>query len=214
MLNRHPGESENRRTGEPANWLTNTGFTLVEMLLVAAILSVLGLTLGAAVNNGVNIWNTINGVSFDGDIAIFFDKIAFDIRNTMDYQGIDFYGEKELLSLPVFVIASDGKPLPGRRTYRMGKKGSTIERKEEDFYQLYEEKGSAYKTVLDNIEHCEFIYYVYDKDMKEYLWVEEIKETKPVAVRVKAGIKDNAGKVHVYTRTIDIPVAKIEPEAF
>ncbi len=41
MLNRHPGESENRQTGKPANRRTSMGFTLIELMLVVIIIGAL-----------------------------------------------------------------------------------------------------------------------------------------------------------------------------
>ncbi len=73
---------------------TQKCFTFIEVMLVAAMLSVIALALGGVLNNGIDIWRRVNGIAMEGEVAIFFDKFTTDVKNAIVYKGIDFSGDE------------------------------------------------------------------------------------------------------------------------
>ena len=67
---------------------SRTGFTLVELVLVTAMLSVVGLAAYSAFSNGIRLWKRVNEEVIQEDINMFFVKISRDLRNLSRYSGI------------------------------------------------------------------------------------------------------------------------------
>ena len=74
------------------------GFTLIELVLVTAILGVIGMAVYGTFSNGINIWKQVTEDSAAEDITLFFEKISFDLRNSFKLTGIRFKGEKTQLA--------------------------------------------------------------------------------------------------------------------
>lgn len=184
------------------------GFTFVEMLIVSAILSVVALAIYAAFNNGIKIWQKVNQPLAEEDLDIFLDKFAADLRNTFKFTGIKFLGAKDWLGFPT-LVSSLGleKRTPGQVIYFYDAQTKTLSRKQKDFAQVYAEEEGTINQTLRNLRGLKFQYYVYDKDKKEYLWLEEwLREDLPLAVRIELEVIDGE-KINKFSKTVGIPVS-------
>lgn len=70
-------------------------FTLIEMLIVASLLSVTGLAVYHAIANGVRVWEYSRRYSSQEDAVIFFEKITADLQNAYQYSLISFDGKAQ-----------------------------------------------------------------------------------------------------------------------
>ncbi|MFA4991260.1 MAG: prepilin-type N-terminal cleavage/methylation domain-containing protein [Candidatus Omnitrophota bacterium] len=186
----------------------NNGLTLVELLIVTAILFVISLGIYATFNNGVNIWQRLNGEVPQEDLYILFDKFGSDVRNCLRFKGIDFYGYEDEVGFAGIV---DSAGLRGRTvgaiSYFYDTQMSAAVRKEKDFSQVYADQGGAVREFSKNIKSLRFQYYSYDTVRKEYIWQDQwIKEGFPLAVCME--VEFTHGKeVLMFTKTVNIPVA-------
>ena len=80
--------------------LYKNGFTLIELVLVTAILAVIGMAVYGTFSNGINIWKKVTEDSVVEDVNLFFEKISVDLRNSFKLTGIRFKGERTRISFP------------------------------------------------------------------------------------------------------------------
>jgi prepilin-type N-terminal cleavage/methylation domain-containing protein len=81
------------------------GFTLTEVLLVSVMFAVISLAVFNAFSNGFKLWARGQHVMLEGDMAIFLDRIAEDLRQTVIISTIPFKGSRTELSFPAIVLA-------------------------------------------------------------------------------------------------------------
>ena len=81
------------------------GFTLTEVLLVAGMFALISLAVFNAFSNGLKLWARGQHVMVEGDTAIFLDRIAEDLRQTVIISGIPFKGDSTQLSFPAIILA-------------------------------------------------------------------------------------------------------------
>ena len=79
------------------------GFTLIELVLVTAILAVIGMAVYGTFSNGLNIWEKVTEDSVEEDIYLFFEKISVDLRNSFKLTGLRFKGGKTKVSFPSMI---------------------------------------------------------------------------------------------------------------
>ena len=72
------------------------GLTLIEILLVLSLVSIISIALYKALRNGLQVWERSRYLVVEEDIAIFFDKITQDIKNSYFIQRLDLKGRKRI----------------------------------------------------------------------------------------------------------------------
>ena len=78
-------------------------FTLIEVLLVSALFSMAGVMIYYSFANGLKLWQRAQVVQKEESIAIFFDRLSKDLRQTLYFSKIKFEGQENLLSFAGFV---------------------------------------------------------------------------------------------------------------
>ncbi|MFC1645930.1 type II secretion system protein GspJ [Candidatus Omnitrophota bacterium] len=200
----------------------NSGFTFVEILLVTAMLSVIGLSIYATFNSGINLWLRINKQQSAEDVNIFFEKISHDLRNSFKYTDIVFRGRGDEISFPV-VANFQGKRSRtqgiGKVDYIFDRGTDSIKKRESNYSEAYKGKVGNEREVVSNIESLSFRYYYYDPEEKQCFWVGSWQEEEdgeklglvvekklPLAVRIAIEVKDGRIKRR-FQRTVFIPAA-------
>jgi prepilin-type N-terminal cleavage/methylation domain-containing protein len=183
-------------------------FTLVELLIVTAMLGVVSLTVYAIFNNGFKIWQRVNQPLAQEDIDIFLDKWTIDLRNCLKIQGISLTGNKNSLEIPTLVnSAGPNKKTIGKVTYSYQAQAKILNRQQSDFSQLFSGQEGNLTPVLKNVEFFQFEYYYYDPAQKVYFWQDECSNNlMPLAVRVELGSNDQA-KNDKLIKTVNIPIS-------
>ncbi len=75
------------------------------MLLVSAMFAVISLAVFNAFSNGFKLWARGQHVMVEGNMAIFLDRIAEDLRQTVIISGIPFKGTAHKFSFPAIILA-------------------------------------------------------------------------------------------------------------
>jgi prepilin-type N-terminal cleavage/methylation domain-containing protein len=184
------------------------GFTLVEMLIVAAMVSIVSLTMYAVFNNGLKIWQRVNSQIPESEVAILFDKLSLDLKNNTGFKGINFTGGRDKLAFATIVNSPAlKKRTVGEVAYVYDSGSGTLTRVQKDFSQIYSKEEGTLTQSLANIESLRFQYYFYDKQNKVYLWLDEwSKKGIPLAVRLELGF-NNGKETESFTKTVSIPVS-------
>ncbi|MCK5451501.1 MAG: hypothetical protein KAI70_07030 [Candidatus Omnitrophica bacterium] len=191
-------------------------------MIVAGIISVVGLALGVAVNNGLTIWERVNSMVLEEDAAIFFSKFTNEIKNVIQYKDLKFEGGDNMFSAPMLINSFEGRVLPGKVIYFFDDREGRIKKRYVDMFQLFQGKTPEAKTILENVSDVKFTYYLFDRQNEVYVWLEEWKEDEwgvvnedenflPSAVRMKVTLKKGRDEID-YVKTVNIPVAKTEFE--
>lgn len=183
------------------------GFTLIELCLVSLIASVIGLAVYFTFSNGMRIWQKANQKAAEEDLDIFFDRFALDVRNCLKFSGLEFSGAPERLELVSRVVSLYLKNKTiGRVAYFYEPKKRALFREEKDLSQIFEGKQGVVKEVLENLNSLKFGYYFYDKEKKEYVWLEETApEGLPLAVRIEFELSTQSSSGR-FVRTVSIPI--------
>lgn len=190
------------------------GFTLIEVMMAAALTALVGLAIYANFATGIRVMKKLTQPSGDADLYIFFEKFSRDLENAFLYNGIPFHGEKEKLSFATTILTEavlGGERGIGRVTYSYESGRNSIGRAQENVSQIYQDEEAEARPILDQIYSLTFRYYKYNAKDKIYLWKEEWDEEEeenknPVAVRIDLEFKDEEGK-HSSVKTIAIPAA-------
>lgn len=196
------------------------GFTLVELMIVAMILSTVGIVLYSAFSNGLNIWQRINQEMVIEDVNIFFDKIFRELRGSFQFSEIPLRGRTGELTFPALVHVRDHrgelKEGIGEVYYSFDPKSGTIDRQQKSYSEIYLDKDTGKQAMIDHVTSLDFQYYYYDLEQEEYSWVGswqdadeslgiKTKKILPVAVRITIGIMGQEKKERRITRTVWIP---------
>lgn len=185
-----------------------TGLTMLELLVVTAIVSVVSLAAYSVLSNGLKVWKRANTVLALEDLALFFDRFSRDVRNTIRFDSIGFLGEANRIE---FASLVKGRGLEGRCVgkiiYQYSPRERLLRRAQADFSQIYDTEEEFTGQGLKGIASLKFSYYLYDKQKKDFFWSENwLSEGLPLAVRVELEFVDNAGNAS-FTRTVSIPVS-------
>ena len=97
-------------------------------------------------------------------------------------------------------------PTIGRVAYFYEPKSKALFREEKDLSRIFEGKQGIVKGILENLNSLKFGYYFYDKEKKEYVWLEEAPlEGLPLAVRIEFELNAQNAR-HKFVRTVSIPI--------
>lgn len=196
------------------------GFTLIEFMLVAALLSVIGVALYASFSTGINAWQRINAGTTLEDINIFLDKISSELRNTFLIKGMLFQGENDAVRFPVISYGRDNKKNLGREIgevhYAFHQTSQGIYRTYRRYSEVYQEKNVSAERIAGPIQSFEVQYYYYDPQEEEYLWTsawqnetdvlgEAGEEEKlPAAIRMIITLRPEEGGRQI-VKTVTVP---------
>lgn len=190
------------------------GFTFIELTFVVSLMAIVSLAVYSVFSQGINIWQRLTQDVKTEEINIFCEKISFELRNSFKFSGIDFIGREDSISFPALVTSQteagqEQEVDIGRIDYSFNFQDKTLERKQANHSQLYQEKSTALRPVLSDVRSLNFQYYYYDPDEEIYLWKtiwqgdEEIADL-PLAVRINIDFYEEARDKGI-TRTITIP---------
>ena len=182
--------------------LLRRGFTLVELLIVAALLSVVGLAIYSTFSSGILIWKRVNTSLKYEDLNIFFDKFGKDIRNSFKFDGIEFAGDRISISIPT-LVESKGLDIrtAGQVTYIYNSKTKQLTREQRDFANIERGKG-VISDKLTDVADSEFKYYFYNKETDTYKWEDEYKKEKGNLLGIMVQVQYKGDK---FTKKVNIP---------
>lgn len=143
------------------------GFTLLELLIVTAILGVVVATVGACIAAGIRVWEEARVFSaLESRSLLGLEILERDLRNTFVFYGIPFSGEDRDLSFPGLMSvpsadAESGRDLPGvvigRVGYTLESAGGELVRTVSPYASL-EGVDAVQETVIEGVDRLSFTY--------------------------------------------------------
>ena len=200
------------RRGIPINMPNrekHTGLSLIEILIVMVIMSFISLAVYANLNSGIKIWQRINKPRPEEDLNIFLDRFAQDIKNALNFQGLDFLGAEDSFELASAIYSPALKTKTvGKVIYYYDRRDRILKRQQQDLSQIYNRQDSSLIRQLENVDALRFQYCSYDKEKKEFIWQEEYKtkDELPLSVRIELEF-NNGSQTKAFSRTVDIPIS-------
>ncbi len=188
-----------------------SGFSLVELLLVAALSVLLIGVLVAAVAAGIRTWERVRqGIGPHADAVLGSALLAQDLRNSFAFYGIRFAGGEDWIEFPG-MIASDvpgAVPRIGTIRYAYDARSRCL-RREAWPYPGAAPAGGAGEEVISLLERVGFAYYYVSAPTS---WEYEVRSTwqepgMPVGVRVSLQWGD-AGRPVGFDKTVFLPSAR------
>jgi prepilin-type N-terminal cleavage/methylation domain-containing protein len=200
------------RKKQSSKYKAQSAFTLVELLIVLAMISIIGLAIFTTLSNGIRIWQRLNLTVAQEDINIFFERIARELRNTFEFSTIKFQGDCDRIAFATFVV-TPGSSQPqgtdiGQVSYYYDKMNRQLVKENRNYSQLYKGDTGIRQELLKDIDYLRFSYYFYDEQAREYLWLETWQEDYlPLAVRIELEF-DNEQQPNRIIRSINLPLAQ------
>jgi prepilin-type N-terminal cleavage/methylation domain-containing protein len=161
-------------------------FTLVEVVIVTAMVAIISLAIYSTLNNGLRIWKRVNESLPEEDIAIFMEKFAVDARNSFISKDMLFHGTKESMAIPSVVVTPwvKGRTI-GQVVYSFDSSTKSVMRRVRDFSHVYRDEEGIIGGQIIHIRSAEMRYYSYDEEKKLYQWISEWQaENMPLAARI------------------------------
>ncbi len=193
----------------------SSGFTLIEVLITMALVALISLAVFSLFDSGIRVLERVAPSLQEEDAAIFFEKFSRDLQNSFVYKPILFQGDKLGLLFPALIRTlpeMGGDQGVGRVSYFYDEASKSIQRRQENPSEIFEEKPPSPVILLENISSFQFQYYEWDPDERIYTWKEEWKEEgeeregkRPFAVKVEL-ILENQGRGRRLEKTFPIPV--------
>jgi len=211
-------------------FLSVTGFSLVELLIVSSLVAIIGLALYSAFNNGILIWQKVNQGLAAEDAGIFFDKITHDLKNSFNFASIKATGTDISITFPTLIKFKDkegAKDGIGQVSYFFDKKNELLCRRQSNYSEIYQGRGYNDQDSVKNVTRLKFQYYYYDSKLNEFSWretweddgffkeeeKEETRQPMPLAVKIELEVKDGDYR-QKFTDIIAIPIAHFKRDTY
>jgi prepilin-type N-terminal cleavage/methylation domain-containing protein len=189
--------------------VNNRGLTLMELLLSTALLAVISFAVYTTLDNGINIFRRIQEENKEEEVNLAFDDFASTLRNACSYKEFFLKGTQWRLEFPAIVYSARwNKKTVGKAVYFFDAKGNSWLKEEQDFSHMSQEQEGRLKSLLNNVKSLQFKYYFFDKEKKEYLWLDESGANEwPLAVRIEVELEGD-DEDQLFSKTVNIPVAQ------
>lgn len=194
------------------------GFSLIEILLVVSLMAMVGLSIYSAFSTGLKVWERGKYFGTEEDIAIFFDHISEELRNSFRFSRIPFYGRSQRIAFPTVVNILPNSRMSfaensyisqiGRVEYEFDVLRDQFLKREADYGQALQGKYSEKGVILKSIRKIEFKYYFPGE--KGELLSTQIADQLPAVVAIEIEYLDQSGAAQKITRMVNIPLGFFE----
>lgn len=185
----------------PATRRGEAGFTLIEIIIVMTLSSIVGLGIISSFVSGMKMWDRARKVSLtDGGVWLTMERIAKELRQSVDIPLVNFEGEKDSLSFPLYTGNTVSKIV-----YLFDDHNKSILRRQTELKDITAEGGEQNyverRTLAADGLSLKYLYF--DPEKEAYSWVETWEKDAGIFHAVKLTIKA-AGEE--FTKTVFIPI--------
>ena len=175
------------------NRCRSAGFTLVELLVTLALMTVIFSILFSMIGGGVKIWERLKcGVRQEHDIYFALDSIRRGLHGLSPFEPIRFKGASERMDFSVLLnpdIENSDSTLrePGQRSYYFDKNSRTLCESERLYRGMRRDnRAEKCKPLAQNIDKVRFTYLFYNATSKGFLWRGYWSDKQPpISVKVE-----------------------------
>ena len=195
------------------------GFTIIELLLAATIMSMISLAVVSTFGAGLRVFDRVQSFGgFQADVLVFLEGLEHDLRNIFAFSPIKFQGNSRSMSFASVgtKLDEDGNEFTvlEERSYDFDSSQKALISKEEDFAPTVSSaiEESVRTQRITPIKTVEFQYYSYSKVIKDGeekiesgwqgTWTDE--EIIPRGIKILLTFDDGGEEVSL-ARTVFIP---------
>ena len=188
------------------------GLTLVEILLVAVLVSAVGVAIFQTFNSGLKLWDRGNRLTYETDVFIWLDKMGEDLTSALPMSNLSFKGSEMKLAFPALVIAAaDARSSRaheeladqiGAVEYSFEPTEGKIFRRQANYGQALKKQWGEAQEVAQGIAEARFRYYVLGQGDT---FKSNVEGRLPAGVAVEFRLKDSPADVWL-KRSFPIPV--------
>jgi prepilin-type N-terminal cleavage/methylation domain-containing protein len=148
------------------------GLTLMEVMVTVSLVALIGMTVFSTLNNGLKLWQVVNVVSPDGDVAIFFEKVTQEFENVFVLDRASFQGDNATVTFPTSLkgLRRSGTWSMGAIRYAFDQRAQVLTRTELTISDIFQDRVPSCAVVFDHVDQAVFSYYYFDTASKEYAW--------------------------------------------
>jgi prepilin-type N-terminal cleavage/methylation domain-containing protein len=183
------------------------GMTLIEILIVSAILSLLAYVISASLINGMKIWERSKRAMLEEDVIIFFEKIEHDLRNAYPYSKLSFLGTEKSFAFgivfPEQAMESESAQTVGKVEYYFDITDKILYRRIAKYGQALKEEYAAGLAVMKGIDDLQFKYVYLTKEGE--VSVPQTLDAFPAGIDIQIKFIDTEGEKKMQ-KLINIPM--------
>ena len=192
----------------------NRGFTLVELLVVAAILAVVTAVLGACISAGVRVLASARAFNTGGaDASLALDLIEKDLMNTYVFYAVPFVGEPQAARFPTLVPprGADGRPgegdAVGTVSYAFDRTSGTLRRSRWQFPPAAAPTEVREEAIVSDLRSVDWSY-AGASSGPEASWKRQWDNPTNLPVRVRVELTFGDAESVVHARSVVLPVRR------
>ena len=131
------------------------GFTLLELLVAAALIAVAATVIAGAFAAGFRVWQRASATG-DGDAAVSLEWMQKDLCNTVPCRLVSFQGSENRMEIPSLVTVGD-QVQPGAVRYELNDAAHTLDRITRS-YPLPGADIEKRETLMESVDDVRFSY--------------------------------------------------------
>lgn len=190
-----------------------SGLTFVELLLAAALTTMVGFTVYQSLAMGIKVWQRSQRISLEEDVLLFMDRLSQDLYNSFLFSQIKFEGNEFRVAFPTIVSVPADQRLNleegvyvdqvGKVEYYFDLGADTVYRRQANYSQAVRERYSDPQELVAGVENLRFRFFFLTET--DELSSAEVLDVIPTGVEVTVDFKDAGGR-RTMRKFIDIPV--------
>lgn len=182
------------------------GFTLVEILISSAIISLVAISVYAVFASGVRVWQRgSQASSYERRERLFLEKLGRELSNTFQFSNIPFKGTED--SIAFATLSEKGV---SRISYFLNTENVLCRRLTSYAESFKKEEELEAIKLIPGVSGLKFSYCYLDNASGDYKWKDrwkpEEQDTLPRAVSIELIFKRDVGLESKFTKTILIPI--------
>jgi len=204
-------------------WKIRTkGFTLLELLITASLIALMGLAIYATFARGVAVWERGSETDvIEQETRFGLEKMAKELRNSFKFSRIEFSGTKDAISFPTYVnpvryslsngvntadIAQTPKWEIGRINYFYDSSKKSFFCREASYIDLFQDDLPKAREIVSQVNDLEISYYFFDAIGKTYKWKDSWSDKKdfPLGVRISLTVGSGEDEKE-FVKTVYLP---------
>ena len=180
-------------------------FTLIEILISAAIISLVAIAVYSVFASGIGVWRRGNeSRSYERNIRRVSEKLTRELRNTFKFSNIAFEGTEDSIAFAGLVENE-----VGRISYFLNDENVFCRQQQTYPEALQDEEMGESEELIPEVAQLSFSYCYLDNATGDYKWkeswVKEEQDTIPRAVKIELFFGDEA-EPSTFVKTIFIPI--------
>lgn len=186
-------------------------FTLVEILLVTALIAGISLAIFSCLSNGLRLWDRSRVLMIEEDAAFFADHFGSDLRNSFPFSTLAFTGRESTLSFPS-VVTTEADPAGSRAAegyvdmlgavqYSFSPSSGDLVRRQANYAQALRGAWQTERILIRGLQRVRFRYMTVSGDYKAQ---QDVGDPLPAGVEVELTFR-NGQDEKTLRRFVPIP---------